>query len=543
MATKRTRKFWGWGWEDEYPVPAHRVQIAELLCDRFQCEAPQEIPVPRLEDLELPTARVRPPAELAAFSHEDAYERASHTYGKAYRDIVRALAGDFRVAPDFVVVPPNEEELTRTLDWCSAQRVAAIPYGGGSSVCGGVEGRNLEAYAGVISLDLRAFDSVLEIDHSSRAARIAGGIYGPALEDQLRPHGLTLRHYPQSFEFSTLGGWIATRSGGHFAMLHTHIEDFVESTRMITPTGVWQSRRLPGSGAGPSPDRFAAGSEGTLGIITEAWMRLQDRPRFRAKASVVFDDFYRAAECVRAISQSGLNPSNLRLVDADEALISGAGDGKHHLLLVGFESGDHDPAARIQRALELCRDFGGRYPQNAGATKVEQAHSTDEVNQGAAGQWRDSFLRAPYLRDAIVALGFLSETFETAVTWDRFEEFHRELTSQMRRVLQEVCGGGTISCRFTHVYPDGPAPYFTIMAPVKSGNQLGEWDEVKAASMELLGRLGATVTHHHAVGRDHRPGYERQMPAPFLRALGAAKRELDPAGILNPGVLIEPMQD
>jgi alkyldihydroxyacetonephosphate synthase len=383
-------------------------------------------------------------------------------------------------------------------------------------------------------VDLRRFDRILEMDRTSRAARIQGGIFGPALEDALRPQGLTLRHYPQSFEFSTLGGWIATRSGGHYATLYTHIDEFVESLRMITPSGAWESRRLPGSGAGTSPDRMAIGSEGTLGIITEAWMRLQDRPRLRASTAVRFEDFYEAAEAVRTIGQSGLNPTNLRLVDAGEALMSGAGDGTSHLLLVGFESADHDLDAWIVRALEICRDFGGRHPDDAARTRREE----NAARKGAGGAWRDSFLRAPYLRDALVALGFISETFETAVTWDRFRAFHQGIMTRVQAALDEICGGGTITCRFTHVYPDGPAPYFTVMAPSKAASQMEQWDEIKAASMDAINELGGTVTHHHAVGRDHRPGYDRQRPDAFARALRAAKRELDPATILNPGVLI-----
>ena len=373
------------------------------------------------------------------------------------------------------------------------------------------------------------------------AARIQAGIYGPALEDGLRPHGLTLRHFPQSFEFSTLGGWIATRSGGHYATLYTHIDDFVESLRAVTPAGLIQSRRLPGSGAGPSPDRMLLGSEGTLGVITEAWMRLQDRPRFRNSVAVSFDDFLRAAAAVRAISQSGLFPSNLRLLDATEALISGAGDGATNVLIVGFESADHSLDAWMKRALECCRDHGGAVPEGAGKTRTDE-QATTGAGQNAAdasGAWRQAFLRAPYMRDALVRLGFISDTFETAITWDRFEEFYRGVREEMEAVIARICGAGSLACRFTHVYPDGPAPYFTVIAPSKAQNQLAQWDEIKAAAGDVLIRLGGTITHHHAVGRDHRPWYDRQRPDLFAKTLAAAKRTLDPAAVLNPGVLID----
>src|SRR6185369_8568596 len=226
-----------------------------------------------------------------------------------------------------------------------------------------------DAYRGAVSIDLGKLDRVVEIDDVSRAARIQAGVLGPALEGQLKPRGFTLRHFPQSFEVSTLGGWIATRSGGHFATLYTHIDDFVESLRAVTPSGVIESRRLPGSGAGPSPDRLFLGSEGILGVITEAWMRLQDRPRLRASASVTFADFFRAADAVRAISQSGLYPTNCRLLDANEALNSGAGNGAEHVLVLGFESADHDPSPWMRRALEIARDHGGVAAHGAGETR------------------------------------------------------------------------------------------------------------------------------------------------------------------------------
>ena len=534
--TSARRKFWGWGNENEGPDEEHRRNIAVLLAARLGCETPEATAPPTVEEISLARPRIAPPASLAASCSTDVYDRASHTYGKAFRDVVRALRRDFTNAPDIVATPRDEDELVAVLDWCSTARAAAIPYGGGSSVVGGVEARTGDAHGGAVSIDLGRLDSVLEIDRTSRAARIQAGIYGPALESRLRPHGLTLRHFPQSFEFSTLGGWIATRSGGHYATLYTHIDDFVESLRVVTPAGVSESRRLPGSGAGPSPDRMFIGSEGTLGIITEAWMRLQDRPTFRNSVSVAFDEIYAAARAVRAISQAGLFPSNLRLLDASEAETSGAGDGSHAVLIVAFESADHDLDPWMTRALECVRDHGGRVPEGAGRTRTDDAAS----REGAAGAWRQAFLRAPYLRDALTVSGFISDTFETAITWDRFEAFHRDVSRTVRDALERICGTGSVTCRFTHVYPDGPAPYFTVLAPAAKASQLEQWDDIKAAASEALWRAGGTITHHHAVGRDHRPWYDRQRPEPFAAALRGAKRALDPAAIMNPGVLIDP---
>jgi alkyldihydroxyacetonephosphate synthase len=376
----------------------------------------------------------------------------------------------------------------------------------------------------VVTIDLKALDRVLDVDPVSLSARIQAGATGPTLEGQLAEHGLTLRHFPQSFQFSTLGGWLATRAGGHFATLYTHIDDLVESIRALTPAaGFWESRRLPGSGAGVSPDRLLLGSEGTLGVITEAWVRVRQRPVHRASAAVRFTDFISGVEAVRALSQSGLYPSNCRLIDAQEARITGAGDGTHALLVLGFESAEHDVEPWMSLALECCSDHGGRWERRG--------------SQGV-GAWREAFLRAPYLRDTFVAIGVLSETFETAITWDRLESFHATVLERASAAVAEVCGAGSVTCRFTHVYPDGPAPYYTVLAPARRGSELEQWAEVKAAASEAVIACGGTITHHHAVGRDHRPWYDRQRPEPFAIALRGAKAAVDPEGALNPGVLL-----
>ncbi len=533
---ERRQKFWGWGWEDEGPSTEQQQRIAQLLSARFSLDAITIAPPPRIEEVTLRAPRVQAPSALIPICSDDPYDRLAHAYGKAFRDVVRAFRRSYPNPPDLVAFPRDEADIVALLDWCTSARVIAIPYGGGSSVVGGVEPPRSDAYRGAVSIDLRRLNRVLEVDRVSRAARIQAGVYGPALEDQLRPHGYTLRHFPQSFEFSSLGGWIATRSGGHFVTLYTHIDDFVESLRVVTPTGVVQSRRLPGSGAGPSPDRMFIGSEGILGIITEAWMRLQDRPKFRASAAVTFNAFDAGVAAARAISQAGLYPSNCRLLDAGEALTAGAGSGSAAVLVLAFESADHRLDPWMARALECCRDHGGVVPDGAGTTRTDDG----AAREGAAGAWRQSFLGAPYLRDALVAMGMISDTFETAITWDRFAEFHAGAMAAAEDVVRRVCGAGQVTCRFTHLYPDGPAPYYSIIAPGKKGSQIAQWDEIKAAAADAVLRLGGTITHHHAVGRDHRPWYDRQRPDGFATALTAAKAALDPAGILNPGVLIDP---
>ena len=520
--TGRRRSWWGWGWTDQ--------ALSDEECAALAAGLPglsgTPRPVPSLADLPLRGPRVAAPSSLAGCVSETPEERIRHTYGKAYRDVVRALSGDLAAAPDLVACPRAERDVVDVLDWASSAGIAVVPFGGGSSVVGGVEYRG-DAYAGVVSLDLTLLDRVLEVDPVSRAARMQAGVLGPALEDQLRPAGLTLRHFPQSFEFSTLGGWLATRSGGHYATLLTHIDDLVESMRVVTPVGISESLRVPGSGAGPSPDRLFLGSEGTLGVITEAWMRLQDRPRFKASASVRFGSFDDAVAAVRAIAQAGLHPANCRLLDPGEAALSGASSGS--VLVLGVESAHAPVDARLAELVALAGDHGG-------------LPADDEGGDSAAATWRSAFLRMPYVRDGLARMGAIVETFETACTWDRFPGLYRAVRAEVGAAIERVTGApGTVNCRFTHVYPDGPAPYFTVLAAGRRGAEVAMWDEIKAAASEVLGRHGATITHHHAVGRDHRPGYDRQRPAPFAAALRAAKAALDPAGVLNPGVLLDPV--
>jgi alkyldihydroxyacetonephosphate synthase len=536
MAEQRKRKFWGWGYEDRHPDAEQQKQIGERVAKRFGLGPLTITPPPHEDELNLRAPRVRPPEAFATVFSTSIYDRAGHSYGRGYRDVVRAFRRYYPNPFDAVAFPRDEAELTRVLEWCDKERIEVTPYGGGSSVVGGVEPPADGDWRGSVSVDMTRLDRVLEVDRASRAARIQGGVLGPSLEDQLRPQKLTLRHFPQSFEFSTLGGWIATRSGGHFATLYTHIDDFVESVRVLTPTGVVESRRLPGSGAGPSPDRMFIGSEGILGIITEAWMRLQDRPKFRAGASVAFPHFIAGANAVRAIAQAGLYPANCRLLDPGEAANAGANQGEAAVLVLAFESADHELEPWMKRALELCADLGGKIPEDAGRTRTDAA----ATHEGAAGAWREAFIKAPYLRDVLISMGIVNDTFETAITWDRFANYHAQLMETGTDAIRRICGKGTMTCRFTHAYPDGPAPYYTILAPGKRGSELEQWDEIKQAVSEVIVKFGGTITHHHAVGRDHRPWYDRQRPEGFARALKAAKRALDPHAILNPGVLIDP---
>jgi alkyldihydroxyacetonephosphate synthase len=532
MTTARL-KYFGWGREGEGMTHEEGSFVLARNRERFGVSSFDEKRPPHLADIALRPPRLAPPAALAPYCSSETYDRLAHAHGKSFADTVRGLAGDYASAPDVVAYPRSEAEVAAVMDWAGSAQAVLTPFGGGSSVVGGVEPKvDGTRYKAAITLDLRHLDRVLEVDRASRAARIQAGTFGPALEAQLKPHGFSLRHFPQSFEYSTLGGWIATRSGGHFASLYTHIDDFVESLRVVMPRGVMETRRLPGSGAGPSPDRMFIGSEGILGVITEVWMRLQDRPRFRAGGAVRFADFFAAARAVRAIAQAGLYPANCRILDPQEAYNTGAGDGSAAIMVLAFESGDHPLDAWMHRALECCADHGGA---------PEAAATPDAHREGAAGLWRNAFIRMPYARERTIQRAIISDTFETAITWERFEAFHDGVKAAAEAAIRQATGRpGQVTCRFTHVYPDGPAPYFSFHALGHHGRLLEQWQTIKNAASEALIAAGGTITHHHAVGRDHRPWYDRQRPEVFAAALRAAKQAVDPQGVLNPGVLIDP---
>ncbi len=527
------RSLWMFGLESEEPSYEQRVEMAATLSRDLGVElvAPR---IPTAEHLELREPRISPPERLSGFCRQDNWDRAYHSYG--HDRTLHGPLGHYPNPPDVVAHPRNEVELEAVMEWCAAGGYCTIPYGGGSSVVGGVTPP--AEWGATVTVALDQLDRVLEIDDTSRAARIQAGVFGPALEAQLRPRGYTLRHFPQSFTGSTLGGWIATRSGGHYATNHTHIDEFVETVRMLTPQGWWEARRLPGSGAGPDPNRLAIGSEGILGIISEAWMRIQARPVFRATASVRFASWEAGYDATRQVAQTKLWPANLRLLDPALAADSAGLDGTQSVLIVSFESAELSQRPQLEQALGILRSCGGVVP---GDEIVIDDAGQATGRSGAAGAWRNAFI--PSGGGLTAGLGLIGGTFETAITWDRWPDFDAAVREATAKVLQEVCGGGTINCRFTHVYPDGPAPYYTFGGRFRPGMDPGAvLAEIKAGVSDAVMAAGGTITHHHAVGREHRHWYDIERPEPFALALTAAKRALDPNGVLNPGVLIDPIR-
>lgn len=531
------RSIWGWGYEGTAIDEAKRDDYAAFLEDEMGFpERPVLEPTP-LDAIDIPAPAIDLPSAIAGFCTTNRRDRARTTYGMSQPDLVRGLTGDFMPAPDAVAIPDSQAHIHSLLDWATEERIAVIPYGGGTGVVGGTEPDVPADYAGAIALDMRELNQVLEVDHESRTARIQGGTLAPHLNEQLAEHDLHLRHYPQSYEFASLGGMIATRSGGHYATRYTHIDDFVESARMLTPAGTFETRRIPASGAGPDPNRLIMGSEGTLGVITEAWMRIEPRPRYRSDAAVHFADLTDAVNAIRRIVQARLYPANCRLHDPVETAMYGLTDIDTHLVTLGFESTDYPTDAALDRALTMCEDEDGTCPDGP----VHYGPGFDaEKPTGETARWGRAFMEGPYTFNLNASLCVVSGTIETAVTWDNFDTVHEAMHNRLHRAMDEACGMGYVSTRFTHVYPDGPAPYYTFTAPGEPGQQIKQWRAVKQAGLDVITEFGLTATHHHAVGRVHKDTYAREIPENFGDALRAMKRVLDPAGIMNPGVLIDP---
>ena len=528
-ATARLKHF-GWGREGEGLTADEEAFVFARAEARFGTTLKSSASAPPSMRSSSPR-RASPRRPRCRSARSEHYDRAAHTYGKAYPELARGLARDYAGAPDVVAYPRNEAEVAAVLDWAGGADATVTPFGGGSSVCGGVEPKR-DGHKGAVTIDLRHMGKVKEVDKASRAALIEGGTYGPALEAQLRPHGLTLRHFPQSFEYSTLGGWIATRGGGHFATLYTHIDDFVESLRTVTPQR--HDREPPPARLrrraepGPHDDRLGRNSRHHHAGV-DAAAGSPDIPRRRRGALQGF--LRRRARGARDLAGRALSV---------ELPHPRSGRGLQHRR--GRRLGRHHGAG-VRVGRPRCRAVDEARASNAAPITAARRRraGADAHREGAAGVWRNAFIRMPYAMERLILRGVINDTFETSITWDRFEQFHDAIKAATENAILAATGRkGEVTCRFTHVYPDGPAPYFTFHALGEPGKLGAQWHAIKSAALDAVIANGGTVTHHHAVGRDHRPWYDRQRPPLFADALRAAKKALDPQGLLNPGVLIDP---
>jgi alkyldihydroxyacetonephosphate synthase len=499
-------------------------------------------PPPSLEGFDLPGAQALPPALVAAVGEENVFsgaeDRLRHATGRGYVDLARLRSGKLEAAPDAVVLPANAAEVRRVLELCATEGVAVVPFGGGTSVVGGVEPLRGN-HERVISLDLTRLRDVA-VDSRSLTARLGAGLRGPEAEAELAKHGLVLGHYPQSFEYATIGGFAATRSAGQASSGYGRFDSLVSSVRLIAPAGDLRTLATPHTAAGPALRELVVGSEGAFGVIPDVTVRVRPVPRKRRYEAWMAESFEAGAEIVRALAQGPGLPDVIRVSDEEETEVSLALSGPRGiagslfgsylglrrrrggaLIVVGFE-GDEDSVAR-RRALSV------RELHRGGAAYL---------GQSAGRSWEHGRYQGPYLRDTLMGMGAMAETLETSHTWSELARLHTAVGSAIRDSLAAQGTPGLVFCHLSHAYPDGASLYFTFISRTLVGEELEQWHRVKRAASEAIVACGATITHHHAIGRDHAPYMEAEVGETGLELLRAAKEQLDPAGIMNPGKLL-----
>jgi alkyldihydroxyacetonephosphate synthase len=475
----------------------------------------------------------------AGFMRDDHGERVVHAAGKGYPDLVRLRAGQPEGAPDAVIRPAGHEQLRAVLVQCARSSVAVVPWGGGTSVVGGVAPLRGE-HTAVVALDMSRMRDVLDLDHQSRTVTVQAGMRAVELERYLAGCGLTLGHYPQSYEYVSLGGCAASRSAGQASSGYGRIEQMVLGLRFAAPAGDIELQAVPASAAGPELRRLLVGSEGTLGVISELSLRVRAAPGERIYEGVFFEDFSAGVETLRALAQEHITPDVARLSDEQETRMSlalaGVGGLKGRLgrtyvglrgyregclAIFGFEGESSEVATRRKRALAVARRGGGLV-----------------VGRSPGEAWLKARFSAPYLRDELLTQGVMVETLETATRWSNVRALHRAVGDAIAQALSAGGTPGLVMCHVSHLYETGASLYFTFIARQQEGAEIEQWRSAKEAASEAIVTHGGTITHHHAVGRDHAPWMGEEVGESGLGALRALKAELDPAGIMNPGKLL-----
>ncbi|HSZ04307.1 MAG TPA: FAD-binding oxidoreductase [Solirubrobacteraceae bacterium] len=537
-------RWWGWG-DPAHPrvLPAHALGfLRETVGLAERPRPPVALGNVRLPPSELSQSTLARLREIVGAEHvRDAHsERVLHAAGKGYPDLVRLRAGEPEGAPDAVVYPASHEELRALLALCSSSSLAVVPFGGGTSVVGGVAPLR-GAHAGVLALDMGRMGRVLGLDGESATVTVQAGIRAPALERHLGARGLTLGHFPQSYEYVSLGGCAATRSAGQASSGYGAIEKMVLGLRLASPATDIELAALPASAAGPSVRQMLVGSEGTLGVISELALRVREAPRERIYEGVFFEDFASGTQALRTLAREHVLPDVARLSDEQETRMSlalaGAGGAKGRLgraylqlrgyregclAILGFEGEAREVAFRRGRALELARGCGGL-----------------AVGRSPGEAWLKGRFTAPYMRDELLTLGVMVETLETAAQWSALARLHRGVGEAIAAALRASGTPGLVMCHVSHVYETGASLYFTLIARQREGDEIGQWRAVKRAAGDAIVAGGGTITHHHAVGRDHARWMPDEVGAGGMAALRALKAELDPAGIMNPGKLLD----
>src|ERR1700689_2789049 len=569
MTDPPAMRWWGWG-EEAHP-PALGVGALKFLREHLDVPSPSHAASSAGGGRSGGADGPRPPVALGAVALEpsalsedtlaalrevvgeqgvrvDHRERVLHAAGKGYPDLVRLRAGAPQGSPDAVLHPSERAQLRALLELCARHSVAVVPFGGGTSVVGGVAPLRGLRHRAVVALDLGRLSGVLDVDRESMTVTVRAGMRAAALEHELGRQGLTLGHFPQSFEYVSLGGCAATRSAGQASTGYGRFEEMVEGLAEVAPAGDIDLAAVPASAAGPELRRVLVGSEGTLGVIAELSLRVRPAPAVRLYEGVFFKDFAAGAQALRALAQERCAPAVARLSDEAETRMSLAlaGSGAHSgavlqgakrrlgqvylgargyakgcLAIFGFEGTEEDVAHRRARAVRVVRAHGGL-----------------PVGRSPGQAWLAQRFAAPYLRDELLTHSVMVETLETATRWSNLQRLHRQVGDAIGQSLRAQGTPGLVMCHVSHLYETGASLYFTFIARQREGAELEQWAAVKRAASQAIIDGGGTITHHHALGRDHAPWLQDEVGVAGVAALRGLKQELDPEGIMNPGKLL-----
>jgi alkyldihydroxyacetonephosphate synthase len=477
------------------------------------------LPEPALDGALLADLRARLGEEHVRTDHKT---RVRHTRGKSTPDLLRMRGGDASDAPDAVLLPADHDQVQDLVCWCSEHRVALVPFGGGTSVVGGLAA-DRDGFAGVVALDLSRLTRLVDVDPESHTAVLEAGLLGPEAEALLAEHGMTLGHFPQSFEYASIGGFAATRSSGQASAGFGRFDSLVVGLRVATPLGTLELGSAPANAAGPDLRQLVLGSEGAFGVITSVTVRVRPVPRVRVYESWRFETFTDGAAALRTLTQERIAPTVLRLSDEAETAINladpdtvGGENAGGCLLVAGFE-GTEEYVERARAVVtEKLTGLGGR-----------------PLGEQGGEAWARGRFHGPYLRDSLLDVGVLVETLETATFWSNLSTLYAGVKAALTAALENAI----VLCHISHVYETGASLYFTVAAK-QADDPLAQWAVAKSAASDAMIAAGATITHHHAVGRDHLPWFAREVGPVGVEMLRAVKQRIDPAGVLNPGILV-----
>jgi alkyldihydroxyacetonephosphate synthase len=543
-------KWWGWGDQDKnFPMESkptlwpwiqgkldihNRNKTTPIIKEKITLN-PVLLNAAFIKDL----SALLKPAQMT--SEPD--ERLLHSYGKSFPDLFRVRRGEIKRAPDMILLPENHENVEGIIKLAHKHNVCVVPFGGGTNIVGGIEVLDFSKRM-VCALDLRLMNKVLHLDPYSMTATIQGGALGPKLEADLQKEGFALGHYPDSFEYSTLGGWLATRSAGMQSDAYGKIEDMVVSLKMVTPSGTIETRTVPASSAGPDLNQLVCGSEGILGVITEATMRIHRAPAVKDYRGFLFKNFEDGINAIYDCIDGGFSPSMVRLQDTGETELAfnmkAPKKGLEGLIQKPIKSylkasGYHAPCIMI---IGFEGDEGAIMATRKGALKILKKHHGFSLGKGVGKTWSADKFNVPYLRDYIMDYACTADVAETSATWKNILPLYNNTIRATKEQFQKEGGAGYIGCHISHTYKTGACLYFTWAAKQIPGEELDQYYRYKKFITNTFMESGGTVSHHHAVGYEHKEWMEVEVSRTGLQALKAIKTSLDPKGILNPGKLL-----